>query len=189
MKKSWIVSAVVSYLLILTLGLPISAHAVTGAWNYVNETNATYTSKSGPYTNVTSTGYPSTNMHAYKSTNRTYNGPVNTMRWKCNMSTTTNYNYHLYIAIPYNLGVLDGIYQYYANNTVSAENFSILVNQEAYAKQFVYLGWTQGKGGSTSCYVDTNNIQYYSDQAREFWIDHMVFWPNLANTAPFPVWK
>lgn len=189
MNRTSIVSALVSFFTVLTLGLPLSANAATGAWNYVNETDATYTSKSGPYTNVTTTGYPSTNKHAYKSTNRTYNGPINTMRWKCNMSTSTNYNYHLYIAIPYNTGVLDGIYEYKAYNTVSAENFAVYVNQEFYANQFVYLGWTQGKGGPTSCYIKTDNIQFFSDQPREFWIDHMVFWQNKQTTAPAPAWK
>jgi len=184
MNKTFFVSALSSFLIILTLALPVSVYAGTGAWNYVNETNATYTSKSGPYTNVTTTGYPRTNMHAYKSTNRTYNGPVNSMRWKCNMSTSTNYNYHHYIAIPSNTGVLDGIYRYYAYNTVSAENFWVYINQEIYADQFVYIGWTQGKGGSISCHVDTNNIQYFSDSPREFWIDHMIFWPNLSVTPP-----
>lgn len=185
-----IVPALISFLIILTLGLPISGYAATGAWNYVNETNATYTSKSGPYTNVTTTGYPSTNMHAYKSTSREYGQPVNSMRWKCNMSTTTNYNYHLYIAIPFNTGTLDGTYRYYARNTVSAENFYYYLNQENYANVFVYLGWTQGTGGSTNCYVETNNIKYDGDVGiREFWIDHMVFWPNLSTTHPVKTWQ
>lgn len=181
MNKTFFFSMLVSFLATLTLVLPLSASAGgTGTWNYVNETDTTYTSKSGPYTNVTTTGYPPANMHAHKSTDRTFNGPVNSMVWKCNWSTSTNYNYHHYIAIPYNTGVLDGVYRYYAYNTVGAENFWVYINQENYANQFVYIGWTQGTGGSTSCHVDTNNIQYFGTNPREFWVDHMIFWPNLT---------
>lgn len=185
MNKTIFVSALASFLIVLVLALPISAQAGAGAWNYVDETNATYTSKSGPYTNITTTGYPPSNMHAYKSTNRTFNGPNNTMKWMCNTSTSTNYNYHTYIAIPYNTGTLDGKYNYTAVNTVGAENFTIPINQELYANQFVYIGWTQGKGGSASCYVTTDNIELLSPGiAREFWVDHMIFWPNLSTTPP-----
>lgn len=162
--------------------MPISTFAATGTYNYVNETNTTYTSRTGPYNNITTTGYPSTNMHAYQSTS--LGGDVNTMRWKCNSSTTTNYNYHIWIAIPYNTGMTDGGYNYYAYNTVPAENFMTPINQEAYANKWVYIGWTQGKGGKSSCYVDTNNTELYSDFNREFWVDHMKYWPNQSTTPP-----
>jgi hypothetical protein len=181
MNKTFFVSALTSFLIILVLGLPITTHAATGAYNFVNETNTTYNSHTGTYTNVTTTGYPSSNKHAYKAMagNRT-----NTWTWKCNFSTSTNYNYHLWIAIPYSTGILDGTYAYSAFNTVPAENFTININQENYANQWVYMGWTQGKGGSTSCRVQTNNFDQFSDFNREFWIDHMKFWPNLISTPP-----
>lgn len=185
MNKTFLFSMLASFIAILTLAFPISSYAVTGAYNYVNETSTTYTSRSGPYTDVTTTGYPSSNKHAYKSTDRTFNGPDNTMRWKCNSSTSTNYNWHIYIAVPYNTGTLDGGYNYTAVNTVSAENFTTPINQENYANQWVYIGWTQGTGGSTNCRVDTDNIELYGGGvAREFWVDHMKYWPNQSSTPP-----
>jgi hypothetical protein len=182
MNKTFLLSALVSFVTILTLALPRSTFAVTGAYNYINETNTTYAVPGGTYTGVTTTGYPSTNKHAYQAMSR--GDIINTMRWKCNSSTTTNYNYHIWIAIPSNTGKLDGGYKYYAYNTVVAENFWTPINQENYVDKWVYIGWTQGKGGKSACYVETDNVQLYSDFPREFWVDHMKYWPNQSTTPP-----
>jgi hypothetical protein len=187
MNKTYFLSMLASFIMVLMLALPVSSYAVTGAYNYVNETSTTYTSRSGPYTNVTTTGYPSTNKHAYKSTQRDFGGPNNTMRWKCKTSYTTEYNFHIYIAIPENYDVLDGVYAYDAYNTNPSENFDppVNVNQENYVDQWVYIGWTRGKGGSTNCYVYTDNIELYGGgSTREFWVDHMKYWPNSSTTPP-----
>lgn len=185
MNRTFLLSGIISFVVVLTAMLPGISYATTGTYKYVNEKDSTYTSRSGSYTSVTTTGYPSSSKHAYQSTERTFTGPNNTMRWKCRTSYATEYNFHTYIAIPYNLGVLDGGYNYTAVNTNPSENFTTPINQENYTNDWVYIGWTKGKGGSTGCYVDTDNKELYGGGLdREFWVDHMKYWPNTSPTPP-----
>ena len=130
MNKTFFASALASFLMVLALGLPVTTHATIGAYNYVNERTATWNTHTGTYTDVTTTGYPSSNKHAYKAM---AGNNTNTWTWKCNSATSTNYNYHLWVAIPYNTGILDGTYWYDAVNTYAPENFGLYINQEAYA--------------------------------------------------------
>jgi len=181
MNKTFMLSALTGFVLVLALGLPMTAQAVTGAYNYIDERVATWNVHTGTYTNVTTTGYPPSNPHAYKAMSGNY---TNKWTWMCNSATPKNYNYHLWIAIPLNAGVLDGTYHYYAYNTFTGENFPININQEAYANQWVYIGWTKGTGGSLTCGVQTTNYDKYDDFPREFWIDHMEYWPNLSSIPP-----
>lgn len=179
MNKTFLVSALVSFLTILTLTLPGSAHAVINAYNLVNETNKTYTTRTGTYTDITTTGYGG---HAYQSMSRAAGGPVDTMKWKCSTSTPTNYYYHVWVAVPLNYGVYDGTYKYRVTNT--AETFPINLNQEAFANQWVYLGFANGTGGPDNCFVTVANIDLSSSNPREFWVDHIEYYPSSSVRAP-----
>ena len=181
MNKTFLLSALTGFVLVLVLGLPLTAQATAGTYNYIDERVATWNVHTGAYTNVTTTGYPRNNMHAYQAMS---GNKTNTWKWKCNSSTAKKYYYHLWVAVPYNTGVLDGIYLYDAVNTDEGFEDPIPVNQEAYANQWVWIGSVLGTGGSLACYVTTNNDAQRTDFSREFWIDHLEYWPSSSVIPP-----
>lgn len=184
MNKTFFLSLAIGFVIAVTFGLPLTANAGAGMYNLINETDATYAVAFGPYANITTTGYGG---HAYRATSSTDITYYATMLWKCKDAFTTEKYWHTYVAIPLNAGVLDGTYTYLVNNTNNSEDFYIPVNQELFANKWVYLGWSKGLGGINNynnCSVSTNAYTGVGTPQREFWADHMKYWPNSSSTPP-----
>jgi len=182
MKKTFFLSFSITLMLVLLLGITPPVRAALNAMNLVSETNTTYTLKTGTYTTRTDTGYGGS---SYQTFNKYLPGDSYAgMTWYCKESYSVNYNWHLYIAIPYNLGYIDGTYSYGAINTDASQNFSISVNQENFANEWAYLGWTRGKGGKPGCSVTTTNSNPAGTGRREFWVDAMKYYPSSSSTPP-----
>jgi hypothetical protein len=189
MKKTFFLSFSITLMLVLLLGITPPVGAALNAMNLVSETNTTYTVKYGTYIPKT-IGYGG---NSYQSLNK--NGSLSNVVifWKCKESYSVNYNWHDYVAIPSNTGLIDGIYTYAATNTVTSENFSIPVNQENFVDQWAYLGWTRGTGGSYSCMVSVGNNNSAATGTQEFWMDAMKYYPSSSTTPPvythgFGIW-
>ncbi len=134
------------------------------------------------FSNVTTTGYGG---HSYRINSEPTVANMEAVVWKCTDAFSVEYIWHTYIAVPYNTqSPIDGSYWYHVDNTNNAEDFDISVNQENFGNQWVYLGWSKGKGGNndtSKCYVGTNNR---APSGYEFWVDHMKYWPKTNTTPP-----
>ena len=190
MNKLSLIAFGLMFVLIMALGQTSTVQAHLNYMHLVTEyNNPNYTSRSGTGWTLTNIGYSGNSYWA----NSTTSSPGNRiMIWYCNESWGVSYKWHHYIAIPSNAGTLDGIFSYTANNTDPWENFTIQVNQENFANEWAYLGWTQGKGGKPDCRVWAGN--YYSGATRQFWVDAMKYYPSTSTTPPvqrhtFGVWQ
>lgn len=180
MKKIFFISFSISLIAVLMLGTTSSARAVFNAMNLVSETNTTYTSKTGTY-NTKTIGYGS---NSYQTTNKNGSPASVLIVWYCKESYAVNRLWHLYVAIPSNTGLIDGIYSYTGKNTDLTQNFVISVNQENFANEWAYLGYTKGKGGKPDCYVITGNDNSAATGTQEFWMDAMKYYPSDSATPP-----
>lgn len=188
MKRTFTLSFGITLILVLLLGITPPVRAALNAMNLVSETNSTYTLRTGTAWQSRTEGFDgSSTYNSYQSFNKYLSGDALVgMTWYCKEGYSVNYYWHLYIAIPYNTGYTDGIYTYAAYNK-KADNttygFSIPVNQENFANEWAYLGWTLGKGGSSNCYVVTTNSNSAGTR-QEFWVDAMKYYPKSNSTPP-----
>lgn len=190
MSKKFFISALTSFILILMIGLPTEAYAIVGQYNVIDE-RSSYASKyssspSYPYTDVSGIGFGGNAYRAYASIRPTV---YNTATWRCKTSYPADYRFHTYMAVPGQSGTIDGYFRYTVHNTNITEDFQIWLNQENHYNKWVYLGWSLGKGGindTGKCYVSTNSDDYYNNSgtSREFWVDHMKYYPSGSNTPP-----
>jgi hypothetical protein len=184
MNKTFFLSLIIGFMVAITLGLPLNANAGAGIYNLIDETDTTYAVAFGSYSDITNTGYGG---HSYRSSNSTDINYYSTMLWKCKDAFSVEKYWHTYVAVPFNTGITDGTYTYYVNNTNNSEDFYMPLNQELFANKWVYLGWSKGTGGINNynnCSVSTNALNAIGTPQRQFWADHMKYWPNSSATAP-----
>lgn len=191
MKKTFWLSFSTTLMLVLVLGATPLTYAARNAMNLVSETNSSYTTRTGTAWQSRAEGFNgSSTYNSYQSFNKYQSGDASVgMTWYCKEVYSTNYYWHLYIAIPNNAGYPDGIYSYGAYNKKvgnTTDSFTIPVNQENFSDQWAYLGWTQGKGGNTKtsgCFVVTTNTNSAGTR-QEFWVDAMKYYPSSSTTPP-----
>src|SRR5687768_3782760 len=147
MNKAFLLSFSITLTFVLLLSMTLPVYAALNIMNLVSETNTTYTTRSGSPWQTRAEGFQG---NSYQSFNRYLpSHPLLSMAWYCKETYSANYYWHLYVAIPYNTGYTDGRYNYSAYNKKvdgTTYNFSIPVNQEHFANEWAYLGWTLGKG-------------------------------------------
>ena len=185
MKKTFFAALVLSFLAVVAVGYPYSVKAGSGMYNLVDEHSSHAVVTNGANSTY---GYGSGTYRSYKSSNCVGTGcPTSEIVWKCIDSFGSEFHWHTYVAIPGQYGTLDGSYIYRVDNTNNTEDFNISVNQENFYNQWVYLGWSLGTGGVddvSKCYVATGNTNGAGTPTREFWMDHMKYWPNNSSTPP-----
>lgn len=99
-------------------------------------------------------------------------------KWSCTGPTTSSTQYKWYAWIPLNYGYTDAAVSYYVRNT--EEQFSITVNQENYADEWVFLGWAFGDGYIPWAYTFLDNdcvTGWGCNQYYEVWWDDTKYYP------------
>lgn len=92
-------------------------------------------------------------------------------KWSCSGPTTALKDYKWWVWIPLNGGYYDAGVNYTVRN--SNETFTIPLNQENHANEWVLLGWAYGNGTTTQC-----NTTMYNNCVGGFSCDtqHDVWW-------------